>query len=146
MWYVKQFDDLELSELEQILRLRQSIFIIEQRSFFEDIDGLDSKAIHIFLKKENLIIAYSRVVFDNEKLILGRITIPKSFRGNGTGRILVERSLKFIEENFPDEDVHIVAMSYLRKFYHSLGFKTVSDVYIMDDDEHEDMILERKTT
>ena len=31
MWYVKNFNELDAVELEQILRLRQSIFILEQK-------------------------------------------------------------------------------------------------------------------
>lgn len=29
MWHIKKYDQLQLTELEQILKLRQSIFILE---------------------------------------------------------------------------------------------------------------------
>jgi len=144
MWYVKNFNELDVVELEQILRLRQSIFILEQKSYFEDIDGNDPKAIHIFNKNENLIWAYVRLLIYDDFIILGRVTVNAEYRGNGSGRRLLDYALNYLVENFPNKDVHIVAMSYLRDFYHSLGFKTVSDVYILDDDPHEDMILYRK--
>ena len=144
MWYVKNFNELDVVELEQILRLRQSIFILEQKSYFEDIDGNDPKAIHIFNKNEDLIWAYVRLLIYDDFIILGRVTVNAEYRGNGSGRRLLDYALNYLVENFPNKDVHIVAMSYLRDFYHSLGFKTVSDVYILDDDPHEDMILYRK--
>lgn len=144
MWYVKNFNELDVVELEQILRLRQSIFILEQKSYFEDIDGNDPKAIHIFNKNESLIWAYVRLLVYDDFIILGRVTVNAEYRGNGSGRRLLDYALNYLAEKFPKKDVHIVAMSYLRDFYHSLGFKTVSDVYILDDDPHEDMILSRK--
>src|SRR5699024_3158858 len=144
MWYVKNFNELDVVEVEQLLRLRQSIFILEQKSYFEDIDGNDPKAIHIFNKNEDLIWAYVRLLIYDDFIILGRVTVNAEYRGNGSGRRLLDYALNYLVENFPNKDVHIVAMSYLRDFYHSLGFKTVSDIYILDDDPHEDMILYRK--
>ena len=104
----------------------------------------NQKAIHIFNKNENLIWAYVRLLIYDDFIILGRVTVNAEYRGNGSGRRLLDYALNYLVENFPNKDVHIVAMSYLRDFYHSLGFKTVSDVYILDDDPHEDMILYRK--
>lgn len=144
MWHIKTYDELQLIELEQILKLRQSIFILEQKSFFEDIDGNDQNAIHIFNREEGEISAYTRLLVYENQIILARVTVDKNKRGNGSGRKLIEYALNYLENEFPKTDVHIVAMSYLREFYKSFGFKTTSKVYIMDDDPHEDMILFKK--
>lgn len=143
MWYVKRFEELDIKEFEQIVRLRQNIFILEQKSFFEDIDGNDTKAIHIFYKEYDKILAYSRVLECVDKVILGRVTVSKEHRGNGTGRVLLERSLEYLNNHHGDKNIEIVAMSYLREFYKSFGFKTISDVYIMDNHPHEDMTIIR---
>lgn len=76
-----------------------------------------------------------------EKVILGRVTIPKSYRGNGSGRVLVEKALHYIQDNHPHKNIEIVAMSYLRDFYTSFGLKSTTDQYIIDGHGHEDMIL-----
>lgn len=141
MWQTKKFNELSLSEIEQIFRLRQSIFIIEQQSYFADIDGKDTEAIHIFNKENNIIWAYCRILIFDEKVILGRVTVHNDKRGNGSGRELLNTALKYLKENYPDKFVQIVAMSYLKDFYKSYGFKSISEVYIMDDHPHEDMIL-----
>ncbi|AKG73429.1 GNAT family N-acetyltransferase [Salinicoccus halodurans] len=141
MWQTKKFNELSLSEIEQIFRLRQSIFIIEQQSYFADIDGKDTEAIHIFNKENNIIWAYCRILIYDEKVILGRVTVHSDKRGNGNGRELLNTALKYLKENYPDKFVQIVAMSYLKDFYKSYGFKSISEVYIMDDHPHEDMIL-----
>lgn len=142
MWYIKEFDELSLNELEQIFRLRQSIFILEQKSYFEDIDGKDSESIHIFSKNDGYISSYCRVTV-KDNIVLGRVTVHIDFRKNGKGREMLNYSLKYLEEKHPDKDIEIVAMSYLRKFYQSFGFITTSDIYIMDGDQHENMILKR---
>lgn len=141
MWSIKRFNELDLSELEQILRLRQSIFIIEQKAYFEDIDGNDDKAIHIFNKNNNQVWAYVRLLIYDNSITLGRVTISKNMRGNGSGRLLLNKALDFIKENYPSHNIEIVAMSYLRAFYKSLGFRSISSVYIMDDHPHEDMAI-----
>lgn len=143
MWYIRKYCELELHELEQIFQLRQSIFLIEQESFFKDIDGKDAEAIHLFRKIDDRIVAYSRIINFSDKVTLARVTVNINHRGNGAGRNLVEKGLSVIEDMFPGKDIHIIAMSYLREFYTSFGFETVSDVYIMDNHEHEDMILYR---
>lgn len=141
MWFHKIYNELTLNELEQILKIRQSIFIIEQKSFFEDIDGNDKHAIHIFNKEDNEVWAYVRLLVYDDKIILGRVTVNKDKRKNGNGRILLNEALTYIDNNFPNKNIEIVAMSYLREFYKSLGFKSVSDIYYMDNHPHEDMLL-----
>lgn len=143
MWFHKKYNNLTLDELEQIFRLRQSIFIIEQKSFFEDIDGNDKNAIHIFKKEENEIWAYVRLLIYNDKIILGRVTVKRKNRKNGNGRLLLNEALSYINDYYPNKNIEIVAMSYLKEFYKSLGFKTVSDVYYMDNHPHENMVLSK---
>ena len=41
------FDELSSSELHELLRFRQTIFVVEQRSPYPDLDGLDQKAWHL---------------------------------------------------------------------------------------------------
>lgn len=144
MWYQKYFNELELIELEQIFRLRQSIFILEQKSFFEDIDGKDNSAIHIFNKTEGSIWAYVRLLVYDDKIVLGRVTIDQNNRGNGNGRLLLNQALDYIQQKHPNKNIEIVAMSYLKDFYSSLGFKSISKVYIIDNHPHEDMILQKQ--
>lgn len=49
-WLVKSFDTLTSQELYEILALRSEIFIVEQNVPYQDLDGKDLDAIHIFAK------------------------------------------------------------------------------------------------
>ena len=144
MWYLKTYDQLSTRELEQIFRLRESIFIVEQKSYFNDIDGKDRDALHLFKKDEDdEIWTYSRILDFNDYVSFGRITVAKNKRGNGSGRMLLDKVFEVINEQFPNKDIHILAMSYLKSFYESYGFEAVSKEYIVDQHPHIDMIYYR---
>lgn len=143
MWVLKTFKDLSTEELEQIFRLRQSIFIVEQKSYFNDIDGNDCKALHLFNLKDDEISAYCRIIEYDDKIVFGRVAVHKDSRGNGNGRLLLDKVLEVININCGRKDIHIMAMSYLTDFYKSYGFKPISNIYIIDQHPHIDMILYR---
>src|SRR5699024_4219863 len=143
MWHLKTFDELSSIELEQIFRLRESIFIVEQQSYFNDIDGKDYKALHLFKKDNDEIWAYCRILDFKDYVTFGRITVKKNKRGNGSGRQLLDKVFEVLNEKHPYKDIHILAMSYLKSFYESYGFETVSDEYIVDQHPHIDMIFYR---
>jgi len=140
MWFLKTFNELSNTELEQIFRLRQSIFIVEQESYFKDIDGKDYEDIHLFNKEDNEIWAYSRILKYDDYVVFGRVTVRQDKRGNGNGRKLLNKIFEVLDQKFPNKNIHILAMSYLKSFYESYGFKAVSDEYIVDQHPHVDMI------
>lgn len=141
MWKLKTFKELSTSELEQIYRLRQSVFIVEQESYFNDIDGNDYDAIHLFNSEDNEIWTYCRIIEYEDKINFGRVCVKKNKRGNGNGRLLLNKVLEIINQISECKNIHIMAMSYLADFYISYGFKAVSDTYIIDQHPHIDMIL-----
>ena len=46
----QRFDELSAPALYQLLRFRQQIFVVEQRSPYPDLDGLDQRAAHLLLR------------------------------------------------------------------------------------------------
>ena len=56
----KNFEALLVTELYDLLRLRSDIFVVEQNCVYQDMDGKDSKALHIIGKKEDKVVAYTR--------------------------------------------------------------------------------------
>ena len=48
---IKYFHELTTQELYNILQLRSEVFVVEQNCIYQDIDGKDQKAVHIFIKK-----------------------------------------------------------------------------------------------
>src|SRR5712671_1737077 len=48
----QRFEQLSADMLYEVLRFRQSIFVVEQRSPYADLDGLDQEAWHVLLRAE----------------------------------------------------------------------------------------------
>ena len=140
MWYVKNYNELELDELEQILGLRQDIFILEQESFFRDIDGKDKDALHIFKKKDGDIHSYCRMEV-GDRVVISRVVVNPKHRGNGQGRELFQYAVDYGRKQYPEKTIQIIAMAYLLEFYQSYGFKIISDEYDIAGHNHVDMEL-----
>ena len=145
----KQFDQLTLSELYDLMVLRQKVFVVEQNCPYLDADGKDRAAWHLTGRDEKgQLIAYARLlpkgVAYKEYPSLGRVVTAPGVRGRGVGRQLMEQTLQWMEKLFPNEDVKISAQCYLEKFYKNLGFQITGKQYLEDGIPHFPMILKKK--
>ena len=89
---VKHFSELTTLELMEIYSLRMAIFVVEQNCPYQDIDGWDPYAYHVYLKDEEGIRAYLRVLPQNSRYAeasLGRVVSNKRRCGLAT-RVLQE--------------------------------------------------------
>ena len=59
---IKSFEELSKSELYDILRLRQQVFVVEQSCPYLDCDDLDQQSFHVMLSSENELQAYARIL------------------------------------------------------------------------------------
>lgn len=59
---VKHFNDLTVSELYDILKLRVSVFVLEQSCLYQELDDMDKNAFHLWFSDEEGISAYLRVL------------------------------------------------------------------------------------
>ena len=138
-WLLKSFDELTPYELYAILQLRIEVFIVEQNCVFQDADDKDQVAYHLMGYYNKQLLAYTRLLVQGaayEQASIGRVvTSPKS-RGNGTGKLLMHKSIECINQLFGNVDIKIGAQLYLKHFYSSFGFEQISDVYLEDGIEH----------
>ena len=136
-------DNMSPSELYNILKLRQDIFIVEQDCVYEDIDGLDDISKHLLLKVGKELAAYSRIVPPKGKfdeISIGRIVVREKFRGSGYGKKIVLESIdRIVEEGH--KSIRIEAQAHLLQFYKNLGFETAGETYILDGIPHLQMVL-----
>lgn len=146
-WQWKRFAELTLDELYRVLALREQVFVVEQKSIYQDADGYDRRAHHLLGdasgEPEPMLAAYLRVLPPGVKFpeaSFGRVVIAPSMRRHGYGKALVEKGVAFIEANFPGAPIRIGAQHYLQRFYEGYGFRRVSDVYDEDGIPHIDMI------
>jgi len=139
----KSFDELSKLELYEVLSFRQSIFVVEQKSWYQDLDGLDKISDHLLLKKDEQLVGYLRLTPPGIKYktpSIGRIAVIESLRGLSIGSRLVDEGLKRSLENYMTDKSTISAQEYLIKFYEGHGFKVSGDVYDEDGIPHIQMI------
>ena len=142
--FIKTFDNLSNREIYKILRLRSEVFVVEQQCIYQDIDNKDKKAVHIFLKEKNEIIAYSRVFKEKEYFenpSIGRVVVANKRRMYGVGKKIMNISIDYIKQNTKAKNIEISAQKYLKKFYSNLGFIQQGDEYLEDNIPHLRMFL-----
>lgn len=136
---VKNFEALSKLELYKILQLRAEVFVVEQDCVYQDVDGKDEKALHVFLKKDDKIIAYSRIFKPGdyfEKSSIGRVVVKENQRKFGYGHHLIRASIKAIQDFYNETEIIISAQVYLKKFYESHQFLQVGASYLEDGIPH----------
>jgi ElaA protein len=144
---MKHFDELSLTELYEIMRLRQEIFVVEQNCPYVDADRVDLKAHHYMGKdKEGILHTYTRLiapgdVYDGYSSI-GRVVNSAAIRGHGAGKTLMSNSIQIIKTLYPDHPIKIGAQCYLQRFYESIGFVDIDQRYIEDGIPHMKMVFQ----
>lgn len=140
---IKRFNKLTITELYEILQLRSEVFVVEQNCVYQDIDGKDSKAIHVLGYFDNTLAVYSRAFkagdyFENASI--GRVIVKEIFRDKKWGHDLMQKSVEVVEENYHTNSITISAQEHLKKFYEKHGFVQTSETYLEDDIPHIQMM------
>ena len=131
----KFFNDLTCTELYEIVRARQEIFLMEQNIVCRDFDGVDYDALHCFLWQDGRVLAYLRAYRgDDGKVHIGRVL--SITHGRGHGKTLMQRAMPVIKEKFGCESVSLHSQCHAEGFYEKLGFTRVGDVFLEEGIEH----------
>ena len=113
------------------------MFIVEQNCAYQDIDGLDETAYHMWHEDENGIAAYVRLLPPGvrfEDPAIGRVIAVR--RRSGVGSQIMRAAQSAVREVFGADSVTIEAQVYAREFYEKLGFVQQSDEFDEDGIPH----------
>lgn len=138
-WEIKRFEALSGVEVYQILRLRSEVFVVEQNCVYQDIDGKDSKALHLLGTLDGILVAYARLFGPGDyfgKASIGRVLVSGSHRDKKYGHDLMREAISAIETHYGQTAIAISAQLYLKKFYESHGFSAMGESYLEDDIPH----------
>jgi ElaA protein len=145
-WQCKNFFNLSVEQLYELLKLRVDVFVVEQTCYYPDLDSdknkLDRhpKTIHLLGYQKDELVAYLRVLPKGEsyqdKISIGRVAIAETARGKGLGNELMVEALRLCKLNFPNESIKISAQQHLKKYYQQHGFEQVSEMYLEDGIPH----------
>ncbi|MGP4071520.1 GNAT family N-acetyltransferase [Piscibacillus sp. B03] len=148
-WENKTFYELTHDELYDILKLRVDVFVVEQNCPYPEIDGYDKESRHFFVKNDEQIIAYCRIIPPNvkfEEASIGRVITHESTRRTGIGTKMLNEVLSYIANAYDRPNVKIEAQSHLQHFYGQCGFKTISEEFLEDGIPHVEMLYLGKSS
>lgn len=152
-WHCKTFAELTTRELYALLRLRQEVFVVEQRCAYLDADGLDEQARHLYAVDsgdsgdpgdsdagELRLAACARLFAPGVRAVeavIGRVVSAPTLRKSGVGKELMARAIAACGNGVP---IRIGAQLYLERFYRSFGFERAGADYLEDDIPHLPML------
>jgi ElaA protein len=159
-WRWKPFSDLTGLEVYDMLEARNAVFIVEQQCVYNDVDGLDKSAWHLFAYAADVaaegeareheggsatraapasLAGYLRVLLPDESdtdVRIGRVLTTSAFRRIGLGAALLEQALKHIVAQWPDAAIKLHAQAHLQMFYGAFGFEPISEIHDEDGIPH----------
>ena len=139
----KRFEDLTNSELYEILKLRVNTFVVEQNCPYPELDDKDQNALHVFLRDEEGIQAYLRIMdrsVSSEYVSIGRVIAVR--RRIGLGSRILEEGMRLAGECFDADQIYLEAQTYARGLYEKHGFRQISEEFLEDGIPHIKMLAE----
>lgn len=149
--------DIDPRTLYLLAKLRQDVFSMEQQATDPDLDGRDLEATTTLvwieargpdadaagLEREP--VAHARVLAPGDGTVrIGRVAVRATERRAGYGRRVMRAALDLAAELDPRAEVHLDAQAYLEPWYASMGFETVSDVFLEAGIEHVAMLYRHR--
>ena len=142
-WKIKRFEELTTTELYEILRVRAEVFVVEQTCIYQDLDEKDKRAYHLYCEESGKVKAYLRILdrgISYPEISIGRVLTTENNRRKGLAREMMKNAIDFICKDLGENQIRISGQLYLQAFYESLGFQTVSEMYLEDDIPHVEML------
>jgi ElaA protein len=142
-WQWLAYDALSRDQLYELLRLRSEVFVVEQNCVFQDMDGLDKRAMHLLGVRGAELVAYVRcfpagVTFDEASI--GRVVTRPDARGGGLGHLLMTEAVQALQAEWGAQPIRIGAQAHLKSFYERHGFVDVGKPYVEDGIPHLEML------
>ena len=109
-YIIKHFSELTTEELLEIYKLRVSVFVVEQKCPYQEVDDADRNSYHIWFQDEDGIQAYARVMDGGVTFAepsIGRIIAKK--RRCGLGSKIVFNGIQLAQERFHAKQIKIAA-------------------------------------
>lgn len=141
--HVKRFSELTTEELYRLLRLRVSVFVVEQNCPYMELDDHDQAALHVWFEDRDGIRAYLRILDAgavSEYVTIGRVIAVK--RRCGMGSRILSEGIRIAKEALGAEKIYVEAQVYAKGMYEKLGFRQISEEFLEDGIPHVKMLLD----
>ncbi|MBE6991492.1 MAG: GNAT family N-acetyltransferase [Ruminococcaceae bacterium] len=140
---IKHFSQLSARELYDILELRVSVFVVEQNCPYQELDGHDRNAYHVWLQDDDGIQAYLRVLDKGvtmDEVAIGRVVTRQ--RRIGLGTKILNIGIEVAKEKYAAKKIMLEAQVYAKSLYEKAGFRQMGEEFLEDGIPHIPMLLE----
>lgn len=133
--HIKPFGKLSTTELYEILKARFEVFYSEQNCRYQDMDGIDYKAIHLALFHKGHVIAYARLFKGTKpgQWLVGRMLTTE--RKQGHGKYLM-RQVEEEAKRLGATMLLMHAQTHAAPFYERLGYTAFGEPFMEADIPH----------
>ncbi len=133
----------QTADIEACRDLRRTVFIGEQGvSEEEELDDLDSVAIHILAKVDGIPKATARILIKGDTAKIARVCVLANLRGTGLGAALMRKTIKVCKAQEGVKRSVLGAQMYAIPFYEKLGYRAYGPIFLDAKIEHRDMTLD----
>jgi len=143
---INHFSAISATHFHDIVALRIKIFVIEQNCPYQELDGKDKDAIHLYyMNNEDEVVAATRILparISYHEVSIGRVVVAEELRGTGLGHELMKQSMLFVKAQFGNVDVRLSAQKHLENYYRKHGFKSTGNEYLEDGIPHVEMLYQ----
>lgn len=132
------FGELTATEVYDLARLRQDVFVVEQACAYPDLDGRDLAAdtVHILLEADGVLIGCARVLDASDRSSgsarIGRVALAAPARGQGLADLLMHAALQVCS----GREVVLDAQAPLAGWYATFGFEVTGPEFLEDGIPH----------
>ena len=136
------FAELDPTTAYAVWRLRQRVFVVEQRAPYPDLDGRDLEPTtrHLLVDEAGELVAYLRLLDDGKEARIGRVVVAPEARGRGYADQLMRVAM--LETG--DRAVVLDAQTGLAGWYATFGFEVTGPEF--DDDGVLHLPMRREAT
>ncbi len=143
---IKHFSELSAEQLYKIVQARIAVFVVEQTCPYQELDGKDLNALHVWYEEDGEVLAYIRVLDKGvsypDAASIGRVITVR--RGAGLGLQLMREGIRLAREHYKAARIRIGAQLYAKGFYEKCGFAQSSGEYDEDGITHIEMVHDVK--
>ncbi|GMQ25144.1 GNAT family N-acetyltransferase [Algoriphagus sp. oki45] len=120
------------SSFQEAVKIREQVFVIEQKVSKEDeYDQFEESSTHFLARMDGKPVGAARWRYTDKGIKLERFAVLKEFRGKGVGKSLVEAVLKDIHSDSHAEGKvkYLHAQLDAVPLYSKFGFKKVGEMF-----------------
>lgn len=140
---IKKLLTLTNQEIYDLFKLRQDVFVVEQKCPYHDIDTYDLNAWHVLGYEVEELVACCRILPANTKFNYASIgRVIAKYHQAGLGSQLLDATIDFCKHELNFEIVKVEAQCQALPFYEKKGFKARGEKFLEDNIWHQEMLLD----